>query len=207
MPIVPFANKRVRHGIENPGSLAAGSFVEVARILLEKRWHHRATDKRSRKNIGVSRPVALCIALHTLSVRAPTVRRLVNSRQHPDPGKRDRVARRFPGKLKLLFGAERSGISVVADKEIRDEPEHPLLLLFLDLHLCQFLRRESHAHLGYLDRDDQHDQWSDVGFSGFENPGEVLRRKTRRGNCDLKWPWSYIREREQPILVRRHLRP
>jgi len=44
--IVPFADNRTGHGIENPGSLAAASFVEVAWILLENRRHDRASDER-----------------------------------------------------------------------------------------------------------------------------------------------------------------
>src|SRR4029077_790340 len=61
--IVPFAYNRAGHGIENPGSLAAPSFVEVAWILLENRRHYRSSDKSGGKNIGVTGPVALCVSL------------------------------------------------------------------------------------------------------------------------------------------------
>jgi hypothetical protein len=129
VPIVPFALNRARHGIENPGSLAPASFVEVAWILLENRRHYRASDKRCGKNVGVTCAVALCISLCSLSVRAPTISGLVNPRQNPNPDKRDRVASRFPRKPKLVSRRERSGIRFVADVEVRDYPEHALLFL------------------------------------------------------------------------------
>ena len=50
---------------------------------------------------------------------------------------------------------------VVAEIEIRDDPEHSLFFFFLDLYICQFFPRESNDHLGDLRGNDQHDQRRD----------------------------------------------
>src|SRR5215470_8829655 len=99
MSIVPFAYDGAGHRIENPGSLTTGPFVEVAWILFENRRHNRASNKRRSENVGISCPVALPVSLRTLPVVMPAISGLVNSSQNADPGKRDRVGRRFPGKL------------------------------------------------------------------------------------------------------------
>jgi hypothetical protein len=156
VPIVLFAYKRARQGIEKSGSLAAGSFVEVAWILFKNRRHYRPSDKRCGKNVGVRCAEAFSIPLRSLSVSAPTISGLVDPRQNPNPDKRGRVASRFPRKLELVFCRERSRIRFVADLEVRDDPEHALLFLFLDLHVCQFLLRESNVHFCYLCGYDQH---------------------------------------------------
>ncbi len=84
----------------------------------------------------------------------------------------------------------------VADIEVRDHPEHPLLFLFLDLHVRHFLWRESNVHLCYLGGDHQHDQRSNVGFSRLQSPGELLRREARRRNCELERAGNEIGKRE-----------
>src|SRR5215472_14133341 len=76
--IIPFADDRVRYRIENPRSRATSSFVEVTGILFQKRRQHRASKKRSSKNIGICRAVALGISLHALSIFTPAICRLVN---------------------------------------------------------------------------------------------------------------------------------
>ena len=180
MPIIPFAYKRARQSVKKSGSLATGSFIEVAWILFEKRRHYRPSDKRCGKNVGVGCAVAFSISLRSLSVSAPTISGLANPGQNPDPEKRGRIASRFPRKLELVFCRERSRIRFVADLEVRDDPEHALLFLFLDLHVCQFLLRESNVHLSYLSGDDQHNERSDGGFSRLQSSREALGFEARR---------------------------
>src|SRR5262245_47067901 len=126
MSIVSLAHKRAAYRVENPGSLAACSLVEVAWILFENRRHDGAADKCSRENVGVSRSEALCVALRPLAIGMPAISGLVNSSQEADSGESDRIAGRLPGQLELVFRRERSRIGDVADIEVGNHPKDTL---------------------------------------------------------------------------------
>src|SRR5215813_12392565 len=141
MSIISFAPNRTTYCAENPGPLAASPSVVVAWILLEQRRHDGATNKRSPENVGVSRSEALRVPLRSLPVVMPAICGLVNTSQHPDSDKRDRIRGGFPGQLEFVFRRERSRIIAVGDIEIRDQAKHSLLFLFLDLLGRELIRR------------------------------------------------------------------
>src|SRR5215472_8350927 len=76
--IIPFADNRVGYRIEKPRSLAAGSLVEITRILFQNRRQDRTAEKRGSENIAVGRAVALCIPLHALPIGTPAIGGLVD---------------------------------------------------------------------------------------------------------------------------------
>src|SRR6516225_4793166 len=100
-----------------------------------------------------------------------------------------------------MFRRERSSIGNVTDVKIRNDAEHTLLLLLLDLHIRKFIWRKFDVHFGHLGGNGQHDQWGDVGLPGTQNPGEVLRGETRRRNRKLEGAWSNIEKGELSIVV------
>src|ERR1039457_3806527 len=77
--IVTLADHRIGDRIERPGSLAAGSLVKIARILLQKRWQYGGSDERAGYHVGIAGAEALCVTLSALSISGEVILRLLNS--------------------------------------------------------------------------------------------------------------------------------
>src|SRR5262249_20319623 len=159
---------------ENPGSMAARSFVVVAWILLEKRRHDGAADKGGGENVSVSRSIPLCITLRSLPVVMPAICGLVYPSQDADSGERDRISCGFPGQLEFVFRSERSRIIAVSDIEIRDQAKDPLFFLFFDLSGRELIWRYN-SHLGNLSGNDQYDYRREISFSRSKRYRQLLR--------------------------------
>ena len=133
--------------VEHARAHAAGSFVEIARILFQERRKYRAADERAGDQVGVRRAVAFGVALRALAVSAGGVGSLLNSCDDSGDCKVDGIDGASPGELKFLFGGERSGIGNVADIEIGDHAEDALLFLGFELFFSHFEARDTHLNL------------------------------------------------------------
>ena len=61
--VVAFADHGIGDRVQNPRPLAAGAFVEIARILFQKGGQDGAADVRAGNEVGVGGAVALAISL------------------------------------------------------------------------------------------------------------------------------------------------
>src|SRR5580765_4372125 len=75
--LVALANDGIRDGIKYSRLLASRPFVEISRILFEKRRQNRAADKSAGCQIRVRRTVAFSVAFRALSIAAEVVLRLL----------------------------------------------------------------------------------------------------------------------------------
>src|SRR5271165_6490571 len=185
----------------NARTLRGSTLVVIAWVLLQKRRQDGAADKCTYKHVSVGGCVALAIALRSLTIRTPTISRLSKSSHGADDEKRDRIDRRLPSKLELVLWRQRSCIGDVGDVKIRNDAEHPLLLLLLDLHVREFNGRQFDAHLRRLSSESQRHERGDVGFFRLQGPGKILRGETRGRNYELEGPRSDVGEGESSIVV------
>jgi hypothetical protein len=145
--VIAFANHGLGECIQNSRALAAGAFVEVARILFQDGRQDSAADVGANDKVAVSRPVALCVALRTLPIAAEIVLCLFNSRDDAIHCKTDRIDGGFPGQLKFLSGGKRGCVGDIADIEVRKHPKNALLFFDLDFVLRHIYGRGRYAHL------------------------------------------------------------
>jgi hypothetical protein len=64
--VVALANHGVGQRVQNPGSLATASLVEITRILLQERRQDGASDERTGNKVGIGGTEALGVALGSL---------------------------------------------------------------------------------------------------------------------------------------------
>src|SRR5260370_28996713 len=64
--IVSLTDKWSQHGVASPRPLCAGALVEIARILMQKRWQNRVADQASGRGVGEACPQPLAISFRTL---------------------------------------------------------------------------------------------------------------------------------------------
>src|SRR6202000_2565697 len=131
---------------------ATGSLVEITWVLFQERRQYGASQVRADNNVAIGCGISFCVTLRALSVTAEVISCLRSSGNSADRNEREWIRGRLPSKLELLFRRESDGIGGITDVEIRDDAEHALLLLVLDLHFCQFDLRETDGHLRHLSR-------------------------------------------------------
>src|SRR5271156_3476142 len=187
--------------IENALTHAAGSFVEIARILFQERRKYRAADERAGDQVGVRRAVALTVALCALAVSAGSVGSLLGSCDDSSDCKVDWINGTAPGELKFLFGAERSGIRNVADIEIGNDPEDALLFLNFELFFCDFEARHADLNPGDLGREREHDLRKNQSLARMQHARRRLRGEEFRSHGDLERAERNASEGELAIVA------
>src|SRR5439155_21650801 len=78
--IVSLTDKWSQHGVASPRPLCAGAPVQIARILMQKRWQNRVFDQASGSVIGEASPQPLAISCRTLPPFTRVVTGLSDSR-------------------------------------------------------------------------------------------------------------------------------
>src|SRR5271156_222465 len=187
--------------IENALTHAAGSFVEIARILFQERRKYRASDERTDDQDSVRRAVALTVALCALDVSAGSVGSLLGSCDDSSDCKIDWINGAAPGELKFLFGAQRSGIRNVADIEIGNDAEDALLFFDLELFFGDFDARDVHLNLGELCSESEDDLRENEKFARMQYRCDLLRGEEFRYDADLKRPRRNAHKGELTFLT------
>src|ERR1700720_208098 len=202
--VIALEDHRHGDGVESPRTVAACSFIEVARILFQKRRQNCAADERAGDEVREPGGVALSVTLRALPVSAEGVLRLLDAGNRANQYERDGIGRGLPGQLEFLPGPQRDGVGIVGDVEIREHAEHALLFLLLNLDFRQFLerRRDPHFHDGGGELQFHHRD--DVDFAGMQDAGNCLRGETRRGNRELKCAGRNVGESELAIAIGDH---
>ncbi len=106
-----------------------------------------------------------------------------------------------PGKLKFLFGGERSGVGNVADIEIRNYAEDALLFLDFELFFGDFDERYVDLNLGGLGRETEDDLRKNEILAGMQDGRNFLGREEFRGDGDLKGAGSNVGEGELAVVA------
>src|SRR5579864_2802191 len=145
MSVIAFADHGVRHCIKEPGFLAAGAFIEISRILLEKGGEDRISKECPRNEVGIGGAEAFRVALGSLSVAAERVVSLLNSGKHPGNPEGKWVYCELPTQLKFLPGVERSSIRNITDVVVRNHAEDTLRFFDMDLIFSDLLARLRHV--------------------------------------------------------------
>ena len=144
--VVALANESCGDGMERSRPDAAGTLVEVARVLVKDRLRQHMANDDAVNVVGILGSKTLRIAFHSLAELAVSVPRLLDSRGDPSVQEYNRIENGFPTELKLLRGSQGSRIRFIADEEVRKHAEQTLLLLTFHLLHGQFFWRESHIH-------------------------------------------------------------
>jgi hypothetical protein len=116
--------------MESARLLGACALIEVARVLVQKRWQDGAADHDVGNAAGVGSAKALSVTLRTLAV-VGDISCLVDAGDCGCPEDRNRIKQNFGGELELQLRRERSSVAIIDDVEIGDEAENALLLLDL----------------------------------------------------------------------------
>ena len=74
--------------MKSPGLLRTGALVEIARILMQKRWQNSVADQASGNGIGEASPQPLAISFRTLMPFARIVSEPVNASPREPFGRR-----------------------------------------------------------------------------------------------------------------------
>ena len=147
MPVIAFADHRIRNRIQNPRPFAASSLVKISWILFQQRRENCTANQRTSRRGRVCRSIAFCISLCALPITRKIILRLLYARDCSRDSKSHRINHRSPGQLKFLLGRKWRSVGNIADIVIRDEAERPLLLLFLNLFFRYFHLRWHHRYL------------------------------------------------------------
>jgi hypothetical protein len=91
--------------VQSAKLICARALVEVARVLVQKRWQDGAADHDVGEGVGIGRAKALAVTLRTLAV-VRVVCRLVDAgkRSYADDG--NRIEKDLGGELELQLGGE-----------------------------------------------------------------------------------------------------
>ena len=138
MSVVAFADDRIGEGIQSSGTIAAGAFVEIARVLLQERGQDGASDESAGHGVGIARAEALGIALCALTVSAEAIGCLLDAGDAAYQEESHRIDDTSPCQLKFLLRAEGSRVQFVGDVEIWENAKHTLLFFHLKLLLRDF---------------------------------------------------------------------
>ena len=112
--------------------LCARALVEVARVLVQKRWQDGAADHDVGSAVGIGSAKALSVTLRTLAV-VGDVSRLIDAGKRGYAEDGNRIEKDLGGELELQLRRKRRGVVIIDDVEIGDDAENALLLLDLDL--------------------------------------------------------------------------
>ena len=145
MSVIALADNGIRHRIKEPGFLTAGTFIEIARILLEKCGEERISKECSGNEVGIGGAEAFRVTLGSLSVAAERVVGLLNSGECRGNPEEKRVYCELPTQLKFLPGVERGRIGNITDVVVRNHAEDALLFLDMDLICSDLLARLRHV--------------------------------------------------------------
>jgi hypothetical protein len=136
--------------VGSPGLLCARALVEMARVLVQKRWQDGAANLDVGKAVGIGSTITLARTLHTLAV-VGDVSCLIDAGKHTYPEDSARIESDFARQLELQIRGERRGIVIIDDVEIGDDAENALLLLdpaLLGSELLGETDRRSHGYCG-----------------------------------------------------------
>jgi len=119
-------------------------------------------------------------------------------------GKVDRINGGAPGKLKFLFGGQRSGVGNIADIEVRNYAEDALLLLDFELFFGHFDARDAHLNLGDFGGEREDDLRNRQVLARMQDERNFLGGEQFRGDGDLERAGSDVGKGELAIVARQH---
>ena len=170
MAVIALGNERGPDGVKKSRAETAGSFIEVARILVKHGLGEGMADQDVGDAGGVVRAKALAVPFHPLAELAVGgVAPLLDSGAGCVAQDGLRIDEGSQPKVKFLGGGQRRGIGIVGDVEVRKNPEQSLFLLGVHLLDGQFVRRQTHIHFadGGCDlQNDRRERWILPGNHG-----------------------------------------
>src|SRR3984957_1706950 len=119
----------------NSGTGRACFLIEVARVLVQKRWQYGAADHDVGKTIGGGCAKALSICPPTLAV-IQTISSLSSSGDQEGSGRGDWIGGDFQGQLEFHSRGQWRWVALIRNVKVRNDSEHALLLLTLELLSC-----------------------------------------------------------------------
>src|SRR5512132_4271844 len=119
--------------MKSPRLLYAGTSVEIARILMQKRRQNGVGDQASGKGIGKASSQALAISFCTLPPFIRVVTRLLNPSPPRCAGEEDWTGEAFVGQVKLHLRGKWLGVGFIHHIDIRYETQNALLFFSFEL--------------------------------------------------------------------------
>src|ERR1700722_10305235 len=184
----------------NSGTGRACSLIEVARVLVQKRWQYGAADQDVGKTIGGGCAKTLSICPPTLAV-IQAVSSLPSSGDQQDSGSGNWICGDFQGQLELHSRGQWCWVALIRNVKVRNDSEHALLLLSLELLSCDLNGIVMNINRNSFGCNSQ----SDAGHN-FELVGTKCDRG-RRPVCKtlgadpelIRNGWLHIVKLEQPV--------
>src|ERR1700722_18300122 len=139
VPVITLADERGSDGVERSRADAAGTFIEVARVLMKDGLHDHMPKDDAADVVRILGPETLSVALHPLAKFGIFVAPELESRTDPGVGDHYRIANGFPAEMKFLRSSQWSCVRCIANEEIRKEAQKALFLLSFQLLRGTFL--------------------------------------------------------------------
>ena len=125
--------------IQKPALKAALPHAHITRFLVQHGWQDAVANHRAVERIQICRAGAFSIALDSPGKAHIVVHALVVAGHQKCPGKSHWIDGRAKGQTKLLAAGQRYHIGAIRNVERRNNPQHPLLLLFFKLLLGKLI--------------------------------------------------------------------
>src|SRR5262245_60252021 len=103
MSVVAAAHDRALDGMPETRTRAAGSLIEIARVLFEYRRQNGAAEKCADGDVRVGSAESFAVAGGPLPITAKRVLRLLDSCDEADAGDRERIQIGSPCEFHFLF--------------------------------------------------------------------------------------------------------
>ena len=131
--------------MKSPRLVRTGALVEIARILMQKRWQNSVADQASGNSIGKASSQPLAISFRALMPFARIVTSLLDACPRSRASEEERIGEAFVCQVKLHPRSKRLGMRFVGHKKIRYKAENALLFFSFELLGSYFLRRVTHS--------------------------------------------------------------
>ena len=105
--------------MKSPRLLRTGALVEIARILMQKRWQNGVADQASANGVGEASSQPLAISLRTLMPFARIVTSLLNASPRGRASEEKWIGEAFVCQVELHPRGERLGMRFVGHIKIR----------------------------------------------------------------------------------------
>src|SRR5690348_12816992 len=126
--------------MKSPRLVRAGALVEIARVLMQKRWQNSVADQASGNAVDKASSQPLAISLRTLLPFTGIVTSLLDASPGGRASEEKWTGEAFVCQVELHPRGERLGMSFVGHKKIRDKAENALLFFSFELLGSNFLR-------------------------------------------------------------------
>src|SRR5271157_30302 len=144
--------------MKSPRLFCTAALVEIARILMQKRWQNSVADQASGNAVGEASTQPLAIPFCTLPPFLRVVTGLLDSRPRGRACEEKRIGEAFVGHVELHPRGKWLRVRFVHHIYVRYDTQNALLFFNFELLGCNFLRGVTHGDCALHSQDAKFDR-------------------------------------------------